>query len=203
MESAKGTRKRAHILPHATARPLVHTAALALMLASALATALITGCARPAPTEDPQTPGAPITDQPLTEPAPLTDVEPPVRSLSNPVIAPGTPLADVVDPGLAELIAAPDTPGVRLVYTRYGEASESIEVDDPEQVSAILLALGNIRLADPAVLMATDAGEGFVFTTADGTELTVYFELGQLQVEGDFYEVEGAEDLWRTVSTLH
>ena len=181
--------KRVHILP--------------IVLAITLVVVGIAGCVMPAPTDEgSEGSEVPVTDVPSTPTPTEPDDAPPTRTLVNPVIPAGTSIADVVEPGLAELLAAPDTPGVTLRYSYLGEGSEDYPVDDAETVARVLGALGNISLGEPATLVADDAGEAFYITAPDGTEYKVYFELGQLDVNGDFYEVTDAEALWETCASI-
>ena len=71
---------------------------------------------------------------------------------------------------------------VKVVYEFMGYACEIYETEDPELIARLVEALKNVGVGEDGAVSGCDNGDVIFFTMDDGSEYSVWFNFGNLEV---------------------
>ncbi len=77
---------------------------------------------------------------------------------------------------------------VKVVYEFMGYACEIYETEDPELIERLVAALKNVEVGEDGAVSGSDNGDVIFFTMDDGSEYSVWFNFGNLEVYDPGYE---------------
>ena len=90
----------------------------------------------------------------------------------------------------------------KLVYTQNGEASNTFEITDADEIYDILDAILNVTVEEKTDVTASDSEDIFTFFTNDGKEFTFTFNMHNLVTEDGNYTLSDDEDLWKLAKEI-
>ena len=90
----------------------------------------------------------------------------------------------------------------KLVYTQNGEASNTFEITDADEIYDILDAILNVTVEEKTDVTASDSEDIFTFYTEDGKELSFTFNMHNLVCDSGNYTLSGDEDLWKLAKEI-
>ena len=90
----------------------------------------------------------------------------------------------------------------KLVYTQNGEASNTFEITDADEIYDVLDAILNVTVEEKTDITASDSEDIFTFYTDDGKEFSFTFNMHNLVCDSGNYTLSGDEDLWKLAKEI-
>lgn len=140
----------------------------------------------------------------------------PLESLCQPAavqtVAPGDVAASQQD-GIIEFLGseaqefcervAAGEPIVKLTYGAMHYEGVWYETDDRDVIDDVFGSLLDVKVGEPVYTSATDSDDVLIFELADGTQMSVLFNAGNLEVSGtEHYAVTSTDDLAKALDAV-